>query len=343
MIGGGLGIMTIGALVYTYNVWRLNYVYKQPQLPETFDEFYKQKLAISKEEGVRPGNEEKLIRFSEGQTDLAILYIHGYSASRAEGEAVVDSLAKHYQANTYYLRLPGSGVDGEYHASVGYKEVLEETETALLMTQKLGKKVIVVGTSMGGLLAVHLAHRYPDIVKGMILYSPFFDYANPQGGLLKYPGMMTVANWLYGPDRKIEYNENFLERKQEGYENYWITEQKFIALRTLEDLRAFVSRKKNFKKVACPVLLMYYYKDDKTQDSAASVKAMKAAFKLFGTKAEGEVYKKVVAIEDGNHVLTSRYVRTDKETVEAESIEFLDRLATAYAPEEVDSTVVEKY
>src|SRR5690606_35296619 len=119
---------------------------------------------------------EKWVRFSDGQTNYAIYYLHGYSAARAEGEMVLDSVANILMANTYYTRLPGHGIDSLDLGDIDFREMLDQAITDLRAMQLLGDKVIVVGTSMGGMVATYLAAEYPDLVNGLILVSPFYDY-----------------------------------------------------------------------------------------------------------------------------------------------------------------------
>ena len=54
------------------------------------------------------------------------------------------------------------------------------------------------GTSMGGTIAVWLAARYPDLVDGVILCSPFFDVVDPAGRVLEYPGGLLLGELLMG-------------------------------------------------------------------------------------------------------------------------------------------------
>src|SRR5690606_3621994 len=83
----------------------------------SFDAYLQHRLEVGAEKGARPGNEERLIRYGD-KTPIAFLYIHGFGASRAEGEMVMDEIAARYKANTFYLRLPGHGTDMDDHASV---------------------------------------------------------------------------------------------------------------------------------------------------------------------------------------------------------------------------------
>ena len=303
--------IAIGAVVYyAYYQYRYSYSYEANDFNGGFDAFYADKLAKSKALNVRPGNEEKLIRFSEGKTPIAFLYIHGFSASRTEGEYVVDSLANKYKANTYYLRLPGHGTNQDDHAAASYVDYLNEAEEAIRMMQDLGDRVVVIATSMGGMLGTYLAATYPDMVDGLILASPFYDYTHVAGAALKLPGVINLVNLVDGPQRPVEYDKSFNERVQPGYFDYWYKEQKYMALQSLEELRRFISGQKLYEKVQCPVLMLYYYKDKDNQDEAASVDAMLKAYNAFSSPN-----KTKVAIADGTHVLMSAYMQTDKASI----------------------------
>lgn len=320
-----LGILILGLSVWYWFSLPKSYTYEPTDLHDDFDTFYQQQLRESAAMKARSGNEEKLIRYAE-QTGKVILYIHGYTASRAEGEHTIDRIAEQYQANTYYLRLPGHGTNKEDHASRGFDEYLDEAIETLHMVQQLGDTVIVVGTSMGGLVATYLAAEYPDKVDALILSSPFYDYASGLGSLLKIPGILRVMEWKDGPIRPMVRNEAWEKIKAEGYENYWQHEQYYKALQSLEDLRNFASREKFRNKIDQPVLMLAYYKDEENQDRAASVAAMEAGYNEFASTQRNDPRNKLVKLPESNHVMMSRYIKTDKAPVEAEIKAFIDRL-----------------
>src|SRR5262245_38573019 len=74
----------------------------------SFAAFYATKLRDSAREGVAAGNEERWIERTS-YSELALLYIHGFGASRADGEYVVERLAAATGSNAYLMRLPGHG------------------------------------------------------------------------------------------------------------------------------------------------------------------------------------------------------------------------------------------
>ncbi|PJZ70516.1 hypothetical protein CH373_05455 [Leptospira perolatii] len=317
--------LLIGAYTASYYVTLPHYEYQQPgPLPSTFDLFYKSRLSESIAKHARPGNEEKLVRYSPGKTPLAILYIHGYGASRAEGEYSVDRIASALKANTYYLRLPGHGTNNEDHRDTDYPEYLKVSEDSFLMMNQLGEKVVIVGTSMGGLIATYLASKYPDKIAGIVLLSPFYDYAPVAAKLFYLPGGKWIAALVNGKIRKSKPIGPG-ERLKEHYYEYWYKDQYLSALEHISDLRKLIAKDEVFEKVTCPTLLEYYYKDEKEQDVTASVPAMLEAYSKFGGKNPSPLNRKV-AISDGNHVLASMHVETDKKLVESAAIEFLKQI-----------------
>ena len=316
-------ILIFFALVFAYDKASApkDFTYYPPALPTTFDEYYKQQLDTSRAHHATAGNEQKLIRKSAGKTHIALLYIHGYSASRAEGEYVVDSLANLFNANTYYLRLPGHGTSYEELGNTTFREYLSEVITTVKMMHQLGDKVVVVGTSMGGLLATYVAGHYQQDVDGLILCSPFYDYDSRFAKMIKVPGMLSVNKLISGKYRNMTRDTAWIKQTEPGYNDHWYQTQLFDGLRGLEDLRNYASHESNFKRVNVPTLLMYYYKDDKHHDDVASIAAMQRAFESFCTQKTCKTEMAMVA--DGNHVLTSKYVKGDKGYVIAKMEEFL--------------------
>lgn len=288
----------------------------------SFDDFYLKKLLASREKKVRKENQEKLVRYADGPTETALLYIHGFGACRAEGEFVTDSIGSKLRANTYYLRLPGHGTNKDDHASVSFSDYIFEAEEALAMMPEIGKKTVIIATSMGGLLASYLAAEYPDKVDALILVSPFYDYGHVMGSLVNVPGIVQLFSLF---DKKGRISTP-VEQIKAGYilpeyPEFWYTEQKYEALLSLEDLKDYAAQPEIFRKITAPVLMFYYYENEEKQDKAASVKAMLNAYDHFPN-----ALNKKVNIANGDHVMFSRYVRNDKQAIFRETFEFLDKV-----------------
>ena len=288
------------------------------------DAWVAQKQAESAALGVRAGDDERLVRASEGRTPLAILYVHGFGASRAEGEAVVDTVAAELGANVYFLRLPGHGLDDmDAHAAATTPQYLDVAEEALAQMPLLGDRTVIVGTSAGGLLATWLAAQHPDQVAALVVASPFYDFVDPTAWLADKRIGLPLIEAIYGDERDAGWKSDPEQRVQPGYNGHWTTKQRYGAVQNLAILRRVTATPETFAAVRAPTLLLYYYRDEDHQDRAASVPAMLEAMSRFGGEAGPDPRSRAVAIEDGEHVLMSAYIRTDKERILAEILSFL--------------------
>ena len=113
----------------------------------------------------------------------AVLIIHGFAGTTKDQEPLFYALNSTWTYDTYNFVLPG-------HDRVTYsinKDMwIKSAEEHLEKLVNLGyKKVYVVGHSMGGVLATHLALKYPKYVKKLVLLAPAFDYLTPDESVLK--------------------------------------------------------------------------------------------------------------------------------------------------------------
>ncbi len=330
-----LVLVAVGLATYAiaYVRGRPSYEYSPGgSLPGTFEEFLAKRHQESRERQTRPNNEERLLRVAGARKDVAFLFIHGFGASRAEGEAVVDPLALEFKANTYYMRLPGHGTNTLDHAKTTFPEYLRAAEDALFMTTTLGRRVVVFGSSTGALIATYLAAKHPDRVRALVLAAPLYRFGDPLANVIPaLPGGVRLIQAVYGENRFAGWSEDPEKRKQDGYEDHWLVHQKYSAVGPLNDLRRFVARDSIFQKVTAPVLVFYYYKDEKHKDTVVDVEAIQSAFAQFGRSEKPHALNRLVPIADGNHILLSKYVRTDKARILSESRTFLSRVLEADA------------
>lgn len=294
--------------------------------PEPLADYVARRIAQSASEGVRPGNEERLV-WPQGTliaagTATAILYIHGFGASRAEGEASVEPIAQALQAVTYYTRLPGHGGDLERHAAATPDQYFERVEADFHQLGRHAKRLVLIGSSTGGLLAAWLAARHPAEVDAVVLASPLIEMAPTGSFLLSRRLGMGLVRLVLGEFRDAGWRRDPEGRKVTGYENFWITRQRMSALGQVEDVRRQALRDGPPQNIRAPILLLYHYADAEHQDTVCSVEAMRD---FVGRTHGGTPHPQTrsVAIADGNHILLSQYVRTDKATIGRELLSFL--------------------
>jgi pimeloyl-ACP methyl ester carboxylesterase len=307
------------AAVYVFAAWQMARAPFRVPLPQPAsvgspEAYVERKHREGERIPVRPGCDERLVRASAAggaaRTPLSIVYIHGFGACRAEGEAVVDRVAEDLGMNTFYTRLPGHGTNADDHASHSFAEYIGTAEETLAMGRELGDRVVVVGTSMGGLLATWLAAERPEGIAALVLASPFYEFARKEAHALELPLVLPLITALGGDVRDTRTGDPE-GRHLPGFDDHWQMLQKYEALVALGDVRRVVARDDVFARVRVPVLLLYYYADERHQDDAASVATMRNAFAKFNG-GHPDPRSRAVPIEDGDHILLSAYVRSDK-------------------------------
>lgn len=269
--------------------------------------------------GIKPDNEARIVwadSSKKEKTKIAFLYLHGFSASQAEGDPVHKDLAKKYNANLYLARLAEHGIEKGDSTMINLTADKYETtaEKALEIAKKLGDEVIVIGTSAGGALTLFLASRHPEI-KAIVLYSPCVKLYDRTASFLDKHWGLQIARLASGGPMK-----NF-ESESELHSKYWELHYRIEALVALQNLVSHTMSSDVFSKIKCPVFLAYYYKNENEQDKTVSVPAMLKMFDELGTPAG--LKQKMAFPETGAHVIAS-YIRSkDWVSVERETDKFL--------------------
>lgn len=269
--------------------------------------------------GIKPDNQARIVwadTATKEKTKIAFLYLHGFSASQAEGDPVHKDIAKKYNANLFLSRLATHGIDRGDSSMIDLTadDYVASAEKALAIAKQLGDEVIVIGTSAGGALTLFLASRHPEI-KAIVLYSPCVKLYDGTAVILNKPwGLQIARKFTDGPVNKYEAEST-------EHANYWQLKYRIEALVSLQNLVANTMKPETFSKIKCPVFLGYYYKSETEQDNTVSVPAMLTMFDELGTPAG--LKQKMAFPETGAHVIAS-YIRSkDWQSVERETDKFL--------------------
>ena len=266
--------------------------------------------------GVWPQAMPRIHRNVEGKADTAILFVHGWGGCRAEGELVVDQLADEWKANVFYLRLPGHGRDARAHRRAEPAQYTRAVAEALNLTEALGDQVVVMGSSTGALLATWAAGQYPDRIDGAVFVSPFYDYASGWvGPVLNHRITTGLLRLVMGRERYAGW-EGYEDRPDlPGYEDHWLIHQESMAMIQLEQLRRGILASSGFPgNVSQPVLVLHHYRDDQHKDTVISTEVLVDTYDQFNG-GEPHPQSRRVPIPEGNHILTSEYVRVDRDAV----------------------------
>lgn len=297
------------------------YAEDMPTVPETA-QLEKYISANEAQHKLRPNNEARVVWANDSikqKTEYAIVYLHGFTASQEEGNPVHRNIAKLFGCNLYLARLAEHGIDTtEMLVNLTADNYWESAKQALAIGKQLGKKVILMGTSTGGTLALKLAATYPADIAALVLYSPNIAINDPNAWMMNDHWGVQIARLVKGG------KYNIAEDTRPVYKQYWSNVYRLEAVAALEELLETSMNKQTFEKVKQPVLLLYYYKDEQHQDDVVKVSAEKEMFAELGTDT---TYRKAVAMPNtGNHVLGSHLKSKDLAGVERETKNFLENV-----------------
>ncbi|MEL6305744.1 MAG: alpha/beta hydrolase [Bacteroidota bacterium] len=268
---------------------------------------------------IKPDNQARIVWYDSipAKTPYSIVYLHGWSASQGEGSPLHMETAQKYGCNLYLPRLAGHGLEEtEPMLDLTADALITSAKEAIAVGKQLGEKVILMSTSTGCTLALHLAQEDKDIA-GILLYSPNIAIFDPNASLLSKPWGLQLARMVKGGDYHI--SESTEEEKK-----YWTSKYRVEALTHLQVLVDETMKPETFEKIDQPIFMGYFFKNDSIQDKVVSVPAMLEMYDQLGTPKA--LKRKVAFPEVGNHVIASYMTSKDLESVRKETYAFLEEI-----------------
>jgi pimeloyl-ACP methyl ester carboxylesterase len=271
---------------------------------------------------LKPDNEARIIWANDSlkqKTPYAMVYLHGFSASQAEGDPIHRNIAKEFGCNLYLSRLAEHGIDTSMPMlNLTVDEYWESAKQALAIGQQLGDKVILIGTSTGGTNALQLAATYPNNISALVLLSPNLAIYNDKAWILNNHWGLQIAKKVNGSDLVISSDTRPI------YKQYWYYQYPLEATVQLQEMLETAMTPELFARVKQPVLMLYYYKDSLHQDNVVKVDAMLQMFDKLGTA--DNLKRKQAMPTAGNHVLGSYIKSQDLPAVQSEIESFLKQV-----------------
>jgi alpha-beta hydrolase superfamily lysophospholipase len=202
--------------------------------------------------GVRPALAKTILwnDMREGphrKTPLALVYLHGFSASRRDISPVVETLAARLGANAFLTRLAAHGLatSGEF-ATVTAQDWLDDAREALAIGNRIGDRVILIGISTGALLGTMAAlEGDTSRIAALILLSPNFGLADWRGKFVSGPLGPWLARLLIGADYSFRPDSA-------GHAEFWTTRYPSQAIVAVMDLVNL-----NLGNLEIPTLIIY--------------------------------------------------------------------------------------
>ena len=235
-------------------------------------------------ENLRPNIEKKILWAQKPsfKTKISLVFIHGFSASRAELSPVIERVAKELKANVFFTRLTGHGQDAKALGDATCNDWMEDTHDAIDIGRVIGDDVILIGCSTGCSL-IHVALEHVNKIKAVIYVSPNFGPSSHKGQLLRAPGARWFIPLLFGKEH------SFIPKNAE-HERCWTTSYNSKVLFEVKD-SVVSAHKVKHSKIKVPIL--FWFSDE---DQIVSAKATRRVIAKMGDNAS--VYNPLLTSED---------------------------------------------
>ena len=256
-------------------------------------------MAESRITDIRPGLEKSIIWAGapHQRTRYAIVYIHGFSASKEELRPVPDRIAAALGANIFYTRLTGHGRTAEAMREASVTAWMQDLAEAFQIGSMIGDRVILISCSTGGTLVATGIVRgiFSEQLFSTVFFAPNFGVQDRMAPLLTWP---LARYWapLIGGEMQTNTPRNQLHAR------YWTTSYPTISLIPMMQLIDMVDNA-DLRTSSVPALF-YFSPDDKvvdpqkTENFIARWRGPKEIMRINGNDSEDEL----------NHLITGQVV-----------------------------------
>lgn len=174
-----------------------------------------------------------------------VLFIHGFTGGTYEVQPLINYIKNQTDWLVEVPTLPGHGVTLDL-GNTSAESWMMEAELAMRRLQKKADRVIIVGFSMGGLIALYLSLRYR--IDRLVLLSAAAKYISPRVLLDDVRAMLTES-----------ITKNYAPNTFRHLTNYKLTHTPLLA--TFEFLRIVRMVRPYYGKITVPVCIVQGKRD----------------------------------------------------------------------------------
>lgn len=254
------------------------------------------------------------------QTEYSILYLHGFSATKQEGEPMHRLLAAEFGMNLYLARMQGHGLDEpdslrflKYTATRVWQKSVQDFRLAA----KLGRKVIIMSCSTGSPVALRLASQFPEHVVAVMNYSPNFGITRFGSSLANGPWGLQLLRALNGGQwmRTIERNSS------NDHMNCLPDAYRWESVTEMQQVVETMSPKRVLERVTCPSFTAVWYANEDSQDPVVDIGSIRKMHDMLGSDE-----KYWFECDCGNHVILNQHLSREFNEVYEASSAFLNKV-----------------
>jgi carboxylesterase len=148
------------------------------------------------------------------RSDVAILFVHGFTASPAEMRPMAEYLAEHTNWRLKGILLPGHGTTVEDMQNAGGEGWIAAVEKAYEDLARDCRHVFLAGVSLGGTICCHvgLRRRKDPKLRGLIMMAPAFGVS-----LKKTAGVRLLRPFIKLRKKNRRASDYFLDHQLYSY------------------------------------------------------------------------------------------------------------------------------
>jgi len=245
-----------------------------------------------------------------------LLLVHGLGAHSGRWEPLADFFLKN-SISSYSIELEGFG------ETVGLKGHIDSFDTyiegvlslnGIIRKENEGKKVFLLGESMGALVSILTAARARELFDGLICISPAFK-SSLKFALSDY--LKIFLSLIFNPKRQFEVSFNssmctqdeaYLQKMDNDPKEHRLATAKLLWNIALAQIKAC-----GLKSIGLPVLFLIAGKEDRIADA-------KASKKVFNGLKAGD--KEIIQYPDMLHALS---IEKDRGLVFRDILRWIER------------------
>ena len=143
-------------------------------IPDDIDAYLEQKE--SEVSDIYPNAEKTVLwnNSNKNKTKYSIVFIHGFTTTGYQSKEFLNKLSSKLDANLFMTRLSGHGVPYEGTKQMQIDKIMYDVSEAIIIGEKIGENVILVGHSLGGALSMLAADDevLSKKIETLVLFAP---------------------------------------------------------------------------------------------------------------------------------------------------------------------------